>query len=208
MSDHFQSIIFHGADYDGWMTPQSEGGKGPPNAREVLGIEVFHHYGVTTHEAVAGTAAGDVVYDLIRTLWHPFKPEREINVTDDNHTWKVVEGEQPHWRSRVVLYKNEKAPYFYPLPGMRGNYEDGAGAKWFHEEFRVPTVGIILAEAAYCDTVIGEHEAELAACKDTVRGRKRAKDLRSLISNRLWTRSQVLKRWPQTEGYNELRLAA
>lgn len=197
MADHFSPILFWKADYAGWMTPKSEGGLGPENAREVLGIEVYHHYGVTTHEVVAGKAAGEVVYNLTRTLWHPPR-ENGGGLHDDDHTWDADETRQPGGRARMQIYKNDKSQLwaFNPL-GM----EDGPGARWFHEEYRVTTVGELLAEAAFCEAYIIEHGEELVSCRDTVRGRKRAKDLKSLIENREWLRKMVLKRWPQTAIY-------
>ncbi|AXQ69941.1 hypothetical protein HOU03_gp327 [Caulobacter phage CcrSC] len=197
MADHFQPILFWGADYQGWTTPRSEGGLGPENARESLGIEVYHHYGVTTHEAVAGTAGGEVVYNLTRTLWH--KPREDGGgLHDDDHTWDFEPPKSFGGRGRVQIYKTEKAGYW---PFNPYGVQDGPGARWFHEEYREPIVGELLAEAAYCETTILDHAGELVDCRDTVRGRKKARDLKSLIENREWLRKMILKRWPQTEVY-------
>ncbi|UTU09653.1 hypothetical protein CcrBL47_gp368 [Caulobacter phage BL47] len=204
MADHFSPILFWKADYDGWMTPKSEGGIGPENAREVLGIEVYHHYGVTTHEVVAGTAAGEVVYNLTRTLWHAPRPDGG-GLHDDDHTWEADETRSPGGRSRMQIYKNENSSLWAFNPYR---IQDGPGARWFHEEYRVTTIGELLAEAADCERHILEHGAELVQCRDTVRGRKRVKDLKSLIENREWLRKMILKRWPQTAAYLDTPLIA
>ncbi|AXQ69381.1 hypothetical protein HOU02_gp344 [Caulobacter phage CcrBL9] len=204
MADYFQPIVFWGALYDAWMTPKSEGGLGPENAREVLGIEAFHHYGVTTHEAVAGTAAGEVIYGLVRSTWH--KPREDGGgLHDDDHTWDFKDPSAPGGRGRVQIYKTEKAGYWAFNPY---GVADGPGARWFDQEYRVPTVGELLAEAAYCEAKIVEHGNEMLRCRDTVRGRKSIKNLKSLIEDREWRRKMVLKRWPQTSIFLDAPLTA
>jgi hypothetical protein len=198
------AVFYINADYAGYAVPTSEGGKGPENAREVLGIECEHHYGVTTHALPASAEASEVVYRLVRDLWHPFKPERhEFNVTDDNHTWIVEMAEKPHWHSRVALFKNEKAPRFLTIPGIRFPWwvEDGASARWFDQPFRVVTYGMIAAEVA-CDLDSErKYLDEAASQRDSIRGRKRASQCRSFAQAARWrAEGSIVSRWPQFYG--------
>lgn len=200
MSDHFTPIFYSRADYAGYAVPVSEGGLGPENAREVLGIEVFHHYGVTIHPIDEGKTAAETVYRLIREQWHPVNPERSINVLDDNHTWDCKEGDHPHWRSRLRIIKNEKAPGFINIMGIPSwQYSDGAGAVWFTHEFRVPTVGMHAAEIA-CDLATAQkYRDEADAKRDTIRGRKSARELRSFAQSAEWRAMMIGKRFAPVE---------
>ncbi|AXQ68722.1 hypothetical protein HOU00_gp403 [Caulobacter phage CcrPW] len=180
-----------GVDYLAYSIPISAGGLGPEDAAEVLGIECDHHYGITTHDLVPGEDPAQTVYRLVRELWHPFRPEREINVLDDNHTWEVEYFDPkkdtfPHtapsgW-GRVILRKNEKAPLFINIFGAPSwMYDDGPGAVWFYQKFRAVTRGQKAAERAYDEAKIAQYTAEAERQKDTVRGRKAAKDARRMV---------------------------
>lgn len=199
MTYHHNPLFYHKADFAGYAIPRSEGGLGPENARVVLGIECFHHFGITTHPLVKGESPGKTVYGLVRNLWHPYRPDHSTNVTDDNHTWRIEEASRPEWYSRVVLFKNELSPAFHMLPGMsHWGFADGPGAKWFDQEFRVATVGMVACEQATDLQAMADLEAEAAMQRDTVRGRKRAKELRGCIPDARWrAHGCIEKRWPQ-----------
>ncbi|AFU88045.1 hypothetical protein CcrColossus_gp175 [Caulobacter phage CcrColossus] len=181
-----------GVDYASYLTPASAGGLGPENATEVIGIECDHHYGITTHDLVPGEDPAQTVYRLVRELWHPFRPEREINVLDDNHTWEVEyfnpkddsrpQHTAPSGWGRVIIRKNEKAPLFINIFGAPSwMYDDGPGAVWFYQKFRAVTYGHKAAERAYDEAKIAQYTAEAERQKDTVRGRKAAKDARRMV---------------------------
>lgn len=193
----YHTIYRHGSDYAAYALPVSMGGKGPENADEVLGIECDHHYGITTHDLVEGETPAQTVYRLVRELWHPFRPEHSTNVTDDNHTWKVEESFEDYHHGRVILYKNEKSPPFFSLPGLRW-YDDGPGARWFDQSFRVVTFGVLAAEAANALKRADEYLIEAAAQKDTIKGRKAASKLQSYAqSARYFATGAIAARWPQ-----------
>lgn len=185
-----------GVDYLSYSIPVSAGGLGPENAAEVLGIECDHHYGITTHDLAPGEDPAQTVYRLIREVWHAPKPDKAINVLDDNHTWEVEyfdpsKDTRPHtapsgW-GRVTIRKNEKAPLFINIFGAPSwMYDDGPGAVWFHQKFRAVTVGHKAAERAYDEAKIAQYTAEAARHKDTVRGRKAAKRDRDMVSSYEW----------------------
>lgn len=143
-----QDASMWGCVYGPYMIPASEGGKGPENSREVLGIECYHHYGITLHQLVEGEAPSDTVYRLVRELW--FAPKgTDRDVTDENHTWENVENLDNFRFSEIVLRKNEKSPRFINILNLPSYmYSDGPGAKWFDQKYRVATVGMIAAEIA------------------------------------------------------------
>lgn len=186
-------------DYAPYLTPASEGGKGPENAREVLGIECYHHYGITLHPVVEGEAIADTVYRLTRELWHPFKPEREINVTDDNHTWKNEPTSIAGRFSRIVLYKNEKSPAFNNILNRPSwAFQDGPGAKWFEQKYRLATVGMIAAEIANNF----QRRSKWLTDADrynvgTVAGRKNSEDRRRWAEDHLRLNRILISRHPQ-----------
>jgi hypothetical protein len=200
-------LFHHKADYEGFMVPASEGGRGPENAREVLGIDWEHH----TREMKAypidpGKTAAETVYRIEREVWHPFDPSHgEYNVTDDNHTWKVEEAAKPWWFSRLVVVKNEESPYFKRIPGLGAPLlGDGPGVTWFDQSFRVATVGMLMAE--HVDQLRYEREllAEADAQKDTIRGRKHAAQCRSFANSARWrATSAITRRWPQMQSLLE-----
>lgn len=187
-----------GCDYAPYMTPASEGGKGPENAREVLGIECYHHYGITLHPLVEGERAAATVYNLTRTLWH--KPRADgLGVQDDNHTWEVKDASELGRFSAIVFRKNEKSPQFINILNIpRWQYEDGPGAKWFDQKFRVVTVGIIAAEITnnfrhrndYLKKALDDNEM-------TIVGRKKAQQHRAWATDRMRLNRVILMRHPQ-----------
>lgn len=195
-SDDQTSSMF-GCEYEPYMVPASEGGKGPENAREVLGIECNHHYGVTLHPISEDAPIAEQVYRLTRS-WHPEKDDGR-GVTDDNHTWKDEPSEKPGWFSRIILFKNEKSPLFvniFNAPSWQ--YDDGPGAKWFDQHYRVVTVGIIAAEIANNLRRRAEYLAHaLKSNEMTVIGHKHAGQYRAWAEDCLRLNRVILKRHPQ-----------
>lgn len=196
MADSYIPLRF-GVDYLSYSIPVSAGGLGPENAAEVLGIECDHHYGITAHDLVPGEDPARTVYRLVREVWHAPKPDRSINVLDDNHTWEVEyfnpkddsrpQHTAPSGWGRVIIRKNDKAPAFiniFNAPSWM--YSDGAGAVWFYQKFRAVTRGHLAAERAYDEAKIAHYTTEAERQKDTVRGRKAAKDARSMVRHYEW----------------------
>ena len=195
-----------GCDYESYMIPASEGGKGPEDARSVLGIECNHHYGITLHPIVEGKTIADQVYKLTRG-WHPARADGS-GVTDDNHTWKDEPSEKPGRFSRIILFKNEKSPPFiniFNAPSWL--FSDGPGAKWFDQFYRVATVGIIAAEIANNLRRRDEYLASALKFNEmTIVGRKNAVQRREWAADCLRLNRVLLKRHPQLAylaGYDE-----
>jgi hypothetical protein len=159
-------------------------------SRGAFGIECDHHYGITTHEFREGQSVAETVYWLIRNAWHT------KGLTDDNHTWEVVENETPSW-SRVRIIKNDKSPHFALKPWW---VDDGAGAHWFSQEYRVATRATIDAEVAGKLHFAANCRARAERQRDTIRGRKeRSKQLRYADMAEREAES-VKRRWPEYSG--------
>jgi hypothetical protein len=167
---------------------------------EVFGIECRHHYGVTTHPIVPGEDIAWTVYKLTRG-WHPLR-DGGYGLTDDNHTWEVQPAARRDWFSRLVIIKNAKSPPFLSLPGLRVPWwvDDGAGAKWFDQEFRLTTREMVAAEVAERDAHAARCLAEAERQRDTIRGRKAAQKALSLAGSFTSTARFIEKRWPQYLG--------
>jgi hypothetical protein len=155
-------------------------------ADDVYGIEISYHAGVPTYPLVAGETPEQTAYREMR--------ERHSFLTDDNHTYRFEPAEKPEWHNRLVVIKNENSPRFLVRPWW---VEDGPGAHWFTERWRVVTRGIIAAEAACERTNSARWAAEAEAQRDTVRGRKAAKKLRSMSSGAASVARWIEERWPQ-----------
>lgn len=190
MANYWNSIFYKDADYVGFDTPVSQGGRGPENAREVLGLEIDHHAGMKVVRLADGQSVEQAAYAAMRER-HPF-------LTDDNHTWEIVSGDRPHWMSRVVVTKNEKSGYFTRIRGLEWMIlNDGPGAHWFSERFRLATVGMIAAEIAADRARAQRYLDEAAAQKDTIKGRKSAHQLQSFARSALWLADTAPgRRWP------------
>jgi hypothetical protein len=187
MTCYHNTIFYTDADYEGFDTPLSEGGKGPENARDVLGLECWHHYGFTPVVFLPGETAEEAAYRHVRETHH--------FLTDDNHTWKIDLGEKPHWASSVDVTKNEKSGYFAMKPSW---VQDGPGAHWFSQDFRVATVGMVTAEIEADRRRTKRYLDEAASQRDTIRGRKRAWQLRSFAIDSRWLAEGAPgERWPQ-----------
>ena len=191
MANYWNAIFYNDDDYVGFDIPTSEGGRGPENAREVLGLEIDHHAGMEVVRLAEGQSIEQAAYQAMRES-RPF-------LTDDNHTWKIEPGEHPYWMSRLVVTKNEKSGYFTRIPGLDWMIlNDGPGAHWFSERFRVATVGMIAAEIAADRARAQRYLDEAARQKDTIKGRKRAHQLHGFSRSALWLAETAPgRRWPE-----------
>lgn len=191
MANYWNALFYKDADYVGFDTPVSQGGRGPENAREVLGLEIDHHAGMKAVLIPAGETVEAAAYRHMRET-HPF-------LDDDNHVWAIEWGEKPDWMSRVVVTKNEKSGYFTRIRGLEWMIlDDGPGAHWFSERFRVATVGMIAAEVAADLRRTQRYLDEAEAQKDTIKGRKRAAQLRSFARTSRWCAVDApARRWPE-----------
>lgn len=191
MANYWNALFYTRADYAGFMIPAAEGGRGPDNARDILGLEIDHHAGMKTVTLQPGESVDAAAYRAMR--------ESHTFLTDDNHTWEVVPGEQAHWMSRLRVIKNEKSGYFARIPGLSWMIlEDGPGAHWFTMRFRLATVGMIAAEIEADRVSALEYDAEADACNDSVRGRKRARTARNCAhSARFRGETAPGRRWPE-----------
>lgn len=158
---------------------------------QAYGFECRHHYGITTHEFAGSEFVAATVYGLTRG-WHPEA------LTGDNHTWKYeAPGEGVGAWARIVITKNELSPPFALKPWW---VDDGPGARWFSQEFRLADREVISAEIAEALTMRDRCLADAARQRDTVRGRKASEKYRSLaMANDLRT-AQIAQRWPQFIG--------
>lgn len=174
MSCYHNTIFYSDADYEGF------------EPGETLGLEVWHHAGFKTVIIGPDETVEQTAYRYMRETHH--------FITDDNHTWYVDMAEKPYWTSRLRVVKNENSGYFAFNPW---GVSDGPGAHWFNVEFRVATVGMIQAEIAADRRRTQKYLAEAAAQKDTIRGRKRASELRSFAHTSNWVaESAPGERWP------------
>lgn len=167
---------------------------------EVFGIECRHHYGVTTHKIVSGEDVAWTVYKLTRG-WHPLR-EGGYGLTDDNHTWETVVADKPGWFSRLVIRKNALSPPFLAFPGLRLPWwvDDGPGAVWFSQDYRIATRTLVAAEVADKDQFAARCLAEAEQQRDTIRGRKSAQKSRSTAGHVTSQARFIEKRWPQYLG--------
>lgn len=190
MANYWNAIFYKDEDYIGFDVPAAEGGRGPQNAREVLGLEIDHHGGMKAISLQPGETADQAAYRAMRDS-HTF-------LTDDNHTWDIKPGKYPHWMSRLEVTKNEKSGYFVRIPGLDWMIlNDGPGAHWFTERFRVATVGMIAAEIEADRARAQRYHAEADRQKDTIAGRKRAYQLRGFARTALWIADTAPgQRWP------------
>lgn len=94
MTCYHDPIHYIGADYERFINPSDR----------VLGLEAWHHYGFLAVPLLAGETVEQAAYRHVR--------EKHYFLTDDNHTWEIVTGEKPWWRSRVRVIKNEKSTRF------------------------------------------------------------------------------------------------
>lgn len=162
------------------------GTKSDASNGEALGIECKHHYGITTHEFREGMSVADAVYWLIRNAWHT------EGLTDDNHTWVVVERDAPGW-SYIRIIKNDKSPRFVLCPMW---CPDGPGATWFTHEFRVATITTIAWEVAGLLAQADRWDADAERQRDTIKGRKARKKYASLAASNRRNAELVRSRWP------------
>jgi len=188
MANYWNSLFYHDTDYAPFAVPTSEGGRGPENAREVLGLEFDHHAGMRTRLIGEGETPEQVAYRYVRET-HEF-------LTNDNHTWEFVKADGPdHWMSRIEVTKNENSGYFAFNPW---GAPDGPGAHWFSNSFRVATVGMIAAEIDADFRRAQKYLDEAAEQRDSIRGRKRASQLRSFAHSALWLAEVApSRRWPE-----------
>lgn len=157
---------------------------------DALGVECEHHYGITTHDFRDGMTAGELTYWLIRNAWHVDA------LTDDNHTWEVVEHDAPAW-SYVRIIKNEKSPRFALCPSW---YADGPDATWFTQEYRVATITNIAWEAAEHLTRADKWDADAVRQRDTIRGRKARLEYTRWAESERRIADLVRSRWPGAYG--------
>lgn len=190
MSNYWNALFYMNADYAGFAVPASEGGRGPENAREILGLEIDHHAGMKTVLIPDGADVEDVAYQAMRET-HTF-------LTDTNHTWAIHWGESPEWMSQVVITKNEESGYFTRIRGLEWMIlNDGPGAHWTSQRFRVATVGMICAEIASDLARAQKYLDEAEAQKDTIKGRKRAHQLQGFARSARWCAVDApARRWP------------
>ncbi len=151
-----------------------------------LGLECNHHYGITTHDLRNGMTAGELTYWLIRNAWHT------AALTDDNHTWEIVDTEAPGW-SYVRIIKNAKSPRFLLCPMW---YPDGPGQTWFTQEFRVATITNIAWEVAGHLAAADRWDADAAKQKDTIKGRKNRSRYTGYAKTERRLAELVRSRWP------------
>lgn len=159
----------------------------PASIPDALGIECEHHYGITTHDFRDGMTPGDVAYWLIRNAWHIEA------LTDENHTWEIVEKEAPGW-SYVRIIKNEKSPRFALCPVW---YPDGPGQTWFTQKFRVASVTTIAWEVAKHLTHAERWDADAIKQRDTIKGRKARTKYTRWAADARRSADLVRSRWPQ-----------
>lgn len=191
MSNYWNAIFYTDADYEGFAVPASEGGRGPGNAREVLGLEIDHHAGMRVVRLAPGESVEQAAYRHMRET-HTF-------LTDHNHTWEIKPGESPEWMSRLAVTKNENSGYFTRIPGLEWMIlNDGPGAHWFSMLFRVATVGMIAAEIEADRVKAEKYDAEAAGRRDSKAGLKQARTDRNCAQAARY-RGEVApgRRWPE-----------
>jgi len=156
-----------------------------PN-QETFGIEVEHHYGITTHALPADGDLKSAAYRLCREF-HTF-------LTDDNHTWehKPREG----W-SRIDVTKGKEAPRWLLAPSWM---PDGPGAHWFSMNYRVATREGIRAEIADKLSWAERWDANAESQRDTIRGRKARSKYAGLATIARREAELVRSRWPEFDG--------
>jgi hypothetical protein len=164
--------------------------------RDVFGIECEHHYGITTHPMPEHGDAGREVYRLIREAWHAPRDDYD-GLSDDDHTWSVKVAENPAWWSRVDITKNERSPFFAWRPNW---VDDGPGAHWFSQSFRIATRATIEAEIADRLARAAKWQAEAERQRDTVRGRKARSKYTGLAAMARREAELVRSRWPEFDG--------
>lgn len=187
MSNYWNPLFYTKADYVGYATPASEGGKGSENCREVLGLEFDHHAGMQVRKLSDGETPEQCAYRYVRET-HRF-------LTDDNHEVEPIKIEgHDHRMALLRIIKNTKSGYFAFKPWW---LDDGPGAKWFSQPFRVATVGMIEAERDADFQRTTSYLAEAAEQRDSIRGRKRAALLRGFAHSSLWMAEVTPHlRWP------------
>lgn len=162
---------------------------------EIFGIECRHHYGITTHPMPSHGDAGCEVYRLIREAW--YAPQDGRGLHDDDHSHEVVlSGEIGGW-SRIVIRKNERSPRFVFKPWW---CEDGPGALWFSQEFRVANRASIDREIADKLEWVATWERSAERQRDSIRGRKARKKYESLARSATVEARLIRSRWPQYDG--------
>lgn len=165
------------------------------SGEEVFGIECEHHYGITTHPLPTDGNVGREVYRLIREAWHA--PREGGGLHDDDHDWEISEADAPdHW-SRVVIRKNARSPLFVLRPSW---YDDGPGALWFSQSFRIATRGSIEREIADKLGWADRWEKEANGQRDSARGRKRRDKLLSFAKHSRREAQGIQSRWPEFDG--------
>lgn len=186
MTCYHNTLYYHDADYDRFNAQ--------PGGDRVLGLEAWHHYDFTPIRPLPGETTDAAAYRHVRETHH--------FLTDDNHTWEIVHAEKPWWASRVRVIKNKQSPLFVLKPSW---VDDGPGAHWFSQEFRVATVGMIEAEIEADRLTAERYEAEAAAQRDSIRGRKRASLCRSMAHSARWRGAVApFKRWPELSRTQQL----
>lgn len=157
---------------------------------DAVGIECRHHYGITTHDFRDGMTVPEIVYWLIRNAWHTKA------LTDDNHTWEVVEKDPMGW-SYIHIIKNEKSPRFVLRPSW---HPDGPGATWFTQEYRIATFTSIAWEIADLLAWADRWDADAERQRDTIRGRKARAKYNSYAKTKRREAEIVRSRWPGFQG--------
>lgn len=169
----------------------------PHSGGEATAIECRYHHGVTRHEPEPGETAEQAAYRLMRESHH--------FLTDDNHTWVVAPAERPEWFSRINVIKNERSGYFRFKPWW---VDDGPGAHWFSHEWRVATLSMVRIELAALGQQAEGYRERAEDQRDTFRGRKEAKRLRSIASELERQQRVLVRRWPELLGPEFARTGA
>jgi hypothetical protein len=157
-------------------------------APAILGIEIDDrfmgqnpNYNIYAYAIPPGMTVEKAAYAVCRAR-HDF-------LTDTNHTWTI---EHSEWWSEIVVRKTEESPTFAMKPWW---VDDGPGALWFSEYWRIATPEGVAEEARELDAEVAKYAEQADQCRDTVRGRREAKRLRSLVSE-LERRARVTRdRW-------------
>lgn len=163
---------------------------------EVFGIECEHHYGITTHPMPEDGDVAREVYRLIRGAWHAPR-EDGGGLSDDDHSWEYAPTEHPDGWSHIVIRKNENSPLFAFKPWW---VEDGPGARWFDQKFRVATRSLIEREIADSLQWAERWQADADRQRDTIRGRKARTKYSSLAESSRREAEMIRSRWPQFDG--------
>lgn len=165
-----------GSSYSFWDSPDQEVTDFP------RAIEIDHHSGPRVIPIVEGQSYRETVYRYI-LITHDW-------LAEGNHIWfhDVAEDAKP-WEhlSVAIYYGNEEFQPFFGPPVKRGDY-------WFRESFRIVSPEVFDRDIAHQEPRIARYRDELAQCRDTIRGRKRASKLRDSIKSAECTQRYYARR--------------